>query len=82
MSKTDLVILELDRPRELRFGHKALKMIEATLKKSLLEIVQGGMNKVTAITLERILYAGLIGDDKDLKLDDIEDLPPGRPGLR
>ena len=74
MSKTDLVILELDRPRELRFGHKALKMIEGMFEKSLLEIVQEGINKIKPDMLEKIFYVGLMGDDKDLKLEDVEDL--------
>ena len=32
------------------------------------------LNKVSADMLEKILYAGLMGDDKDLKLEDVEDL--------
>ena len=71
MAKTDMVILDLDRPRELRFGFKALKMIEGMFKKPLMEIDLGNLK---SDTLEKILYAGLKADDKDLEFDKMEDL--------
>jgi hypothetical protein len=74
MSKTDIVMIELDRARELRFGHKALKMIKATFDKNLIDIIKDGLNDIEPKTLETIYHAGLIGDDKDLKIEDIEDI--------
>jgi hypothetical protein len=74
MAKTDIVIIELDRPRELRFGFKALKVIEGTFKKSLMEIVGEGLNKLKSNDIERILYAGLKEDDNDLEFDKVEEL--------
>ena len=74
MSKTDMVIIELDRPRELRFGHKALKMIKATFNENIIDIVSKGVNEMEPEALEKIYHAGLIGNDKDLKLEDVEDL--------
>ena len=74
MAKTDIVMIDLDRPRELRFGFKALKMIEGTLKKSLIEVVQAGLNNLKSSDLENILYAGLKEDDSELDLNKIENL--------
>ena len=71
MAKTDMVILDLDRPRELRFGFKALKSIEGMFKKPLMEVDLGNLK---SDTLEKILYAGLKGDDTDLEFDKMEDL--------
>ena len=74
VAKTDVVIIELDRPRELRFGFKALKVIEGTFKKSLIEIVGEGLNKIKSEDIEKILHAGLKDDDSDLEFDKVEDL--------
>jgi hypothetical protein len=71
MAKTDMVMIDLDRPRELRFGFKALKMIEGMFKKPLMEVDLGNLK---SDTLEKILYAGLKADDKDLEFDKMEDL--------
>ena len=72
--KTDIVIIELDRPRELRFGHKALKLIKSMLKKSLMDSIKEGINGIEPETLEKILYAGLVGEDDTLTLEKIEDI--------
>jgi hypothetical protein len=78
MSKnnTDVVIIELDRPRELRFGHKALKKLVALTGKSLEEIENTQMNNLEM--LEQLVYCGLLNDAKkngeELTLDDMEDL--------
>lgn len=71
MSKTDIVIIELDRPRELRFGHKACKLINKMLRKPLEKI---DLAELDPEMKEKILYCGLLADDKDLKMDDMEDI--------
>ena len=73
-NNNDVVIINLDRPRQLRFGHKALKMIEKLTGKEADELnVGSGMEDV-----EKIMYSGLLADakenDETLKLEDMEDL--------
>lgn len=71
----DVVIINLDRPRELRFGHKALKTLSAMTGKSLDDFELGG-NDLDEI--EKIFYCGLLSDAKanneTLKLEDMEDI--------
>jgi hypothetical protein len=73
-NKNDVVIIELDRPRELRFGHKALKTLSVMTKKSMEEI-EGAFDPTE---METYLYCGLLSDAKEhgetLKLEDMEDL--------
>lgn len=71
MSKLDTVILELDRVRELRFGFKGLKIIEGMFGKPLLEI---DLHKLKSDDIQKIIYAGLVSDDKELTLDEVEDI--------
>lgn len=75
MDKNDVIIIDLDRPRELRFGHKALKtMLKLTGKK----LEEMDMDNFDLEELEKIMYCGLVSDAKtngeDLKLADMEDL--------
>lgn len=71
MSKhKDYVLVDLDRQRKLRFGHKALKEIESRF---------GSLDKLEESNfsfeeLEILFYCGLRGEDKELKLEDMEDL--------
>lgn len=80
----DVVIIELDRPRELRYGHKALKMLVALTGKSLEEIEQGGFDDFELV--EKIAYCGLLKDARDngetLKLEQIEDLLDEAPNYK
>ncbi|MFJ5713114.1 hypothetical protein [Neobacillus sp. NPDC093127] len=73
--KNDVIIINLDRPRVLRFGHKALKKMTATLGKDLDTI---NVNGNDLDELEKIMYFGLLSDAKEhnenLKLEDMEDL--------
>lgn len=73
---SDVVFLHLDRPRELRFGHKALKQIVALTGKTLEEIENSGFNDFDLI--EKLIYCGLLKDAQEngetLKLEDMEDL--------
>ncbi|WP_127491334.1 hypothetical protein [Paenibacillus glycanilyticus] len=74
-NKNDVVIIELDRPRELRFGHKAIKRIAAATGKSM-EEMEGG--NISFDDIELYLYYGLLSDarqhNEELKLEDMEDL--------
>jgi len=83
MSKNnDVVIIELDRPRELRFGHKALKTMEALG----IDVtgMQDGNFKVSDI--EKIIYCGLLSEvrrtGENLKLEDMEDLLDQAPSYQ
>jgi hypothetical protein len=72
MEKNDVVIINLDRPREVRFGHKALKKLQAMGVD-----IEGG-DDFNLDKLEEIMYCGLLSDAKDngeiLKLEEMEDL--------
>lgn len=69
--RNDVVIIELDRPRELRFGHKALKKMLALTGMTLQTM---DINNFDFETIEKVMFCGLLADDKDLKLEDMEDL--------
>jgi hypothetical protein len=71
----DLVVLNLDRPRFLRFGHKALKQLTLLTGTSLEKMDESdfGLEEV-----EKVLWCGLQQDAKDhgedLTLEQMEDL--------
>lgn len=73
--KNTIVFLNLDRPREVRFGHKALKRMSALIGRSFHKISEEELNLEE---LEKILYCGLLSDAQEhgetLKLEDMEDL--------
>lgn len=75
--KNDIVMINLDRPRMLWFGHKALKTLGAMTGKGLNELMDG-MSNMDFEDIEKIYYCGLLKDAKinkeDLKLEDMEDL--------
>ena len=57
------VMLELDRPRKLRFGMNALVVIEELIGKNISEM---NLEKVSMKDIRTIIYAGLSGDNKTL----------------
>ena len=65
----DVVIIKLDKERQLRFGHKALKKVETMLKKPVQAIDTATMS---SSDLEVLLLCGL--NDPELQLKDMEDL--------
>lgn len=67
----DVVILELDRPRELRLGHKALKRFSALTGSSMAEMQEDIQNyeKMSAL-----VYVMLSQDDPSLTPDAVDDL--------
>lgn len=74
-NNNDVVILHLDRPRELRYGHKALKQLGAITGKGLEDLEAGGVN---FDDIEKYLYCGLLSDARKngetLLLEQMEDL--------
>jgi hypothetical protein len=73
--KNDIVIINLDRPRGLRFGHKALKKLTALTGKSIDDF---DIENFDFEDLEKIIWCGLLSDAKEhnetLKLEDMEDI--------
>lgn len=67
-------MIELDRPRMLWFGHKALKTLAAMTGKD----IDATLNMDNLEDLEKVIYCGLLTDAKAhnevLKLEDMEDL--------
>lgn len=74
--KNDVVIINLDRPRVLWFGHRALKALVALTGKDIDAAMQ--MDTLDLEELEKIMYCGLLSDAKEhnetLRLEDMEDL--------
>ena len=70
-----MVIINLDRPRFVRFGHKALKQLGTLTGKKFEEMDE---NDFDLADLEKIMWCGLQADAKEhgevLKLEDMEDL--------
>lgn len=71
----DLVVINLDRPRFLRFGHKALKQLTLLTGTNLDKMDESdfGLEEV-----EKVIWCGLQQDAKEhgenLSLDQMEDL--------
>jgi hypothetical protein len=70
-----MVIVNLDRPRFVRFGHKALKQLTKLTGKKL-ELMDE--NDFDLADLEKIMWCGLQADalehGESLKIEDMEDL--------
>ncbi|MCV4233305.1 hypothetical protein OHJ21_19160 [Virgibacillus sp. LDC1] len=81
-SKNDVVVIELDRPRELRYGHKALKTLLALTGKDIDSI---DMDNIDLGEIEKYIYCGLLSDAKsngeNLTLEDMEDLLDKAPSF-
>jgi hypothetical protein len=75
MKKSDLVVINLDRPRYLRYGHKALKKLTTMTD---IDITNMNTSDFKFEDIEKIYYVGLLSDakenDETLKLEDMEDL--------
>jgi hypothetical protein len=73
--KNPLVMINLDRPRFVRFGHKALKKLSLMTGKKLEDMDEGDFDLGD---LEKIMWCGLQADAKEnneeLKLEDMEEL--------
>lgn len=73
--KNPLVVINLDRPRFVRFGHRALKQLTALTGKKLESMEE---NDFDLADLEKIMWCGLQADAKEqgeeLKIEDMEEL--------
>lgn len=71
----DLIVVHLDRPRFVKFGHKALKQLTKLTGKKLEQMDE---NDFDLGDLEAIMWCGLQADARengeDLKLEQMEDL--------
>lgn len=74
-NNNDVVIIVLDRERELRFGHKALKRLSAMTGMSMEKMMEG---EIDYSEFEKIIYCGLLSDatkhKETLLLEQMEDL--------
>jgi len=81
-SRNDVVLIKLDRERELRYGHKALKKLLAMTGK---DIENVDLENLNLVELEKYLYCGLLSDAKanneELRLEDMEDLLDRAPSF-
>lgn len=70
-----VVMINLDRPREVKFGHKSLKMLGAMTNKGVDAMTEDDFDLAE---LEKVMFCGLLEDAKDhgedLKLSDMEEL--------
>jgi hypothetical protein len=73
--KNPEVIVYLDRPRFVRFGHKALKQLGVLTGKQMSNLDE---NDFGIEDIEKIMYCGLMSDaqknGEDLKLEEMEDI--------
>lgn len=74
--KNDVVIIELDRPRVLRYGHSALKRLSAMTGMSMDDM--GDIEDFDLEKIETFIYCGLLTDAREnnetLKPEDMEEL--------
>lgn len=63
--------IKLDKIRNLRYGMKAISLIEKRMKKSVSQIDMEALSMEDAATF---LWAGLAHEDKDLTVDKVMDL--------
>lgn len=73
--KNPEVVVYLDRPRFVRFGHKALKKLGVLTGKKMSNLDE---NEFDMEDIEKIMYCGLMSDaqknGEDLKLEDMEEI--------
>jgi hypothetical protein len=60
----DVVMIHLDRPRQLKFTHSALKTLVALTGKDLEEL-EGDLKGTNFEMVEKLMYCGLLKDAKD-----------------
>lgn len=72
-NNNDIVIINLDRPRVIRFGHLALKKLSAMTGLSIEQLASEDPNLEQ---LETIIYCGIFADalenGEELRLEDME----------
>lgn len=65
-------ILDLDRPRKLKFGFKATRLIEEKLGNA--QLNREAFEKMQIHEFLNIIHAGLVWEDKDLTVEKLEDI--------
>lgn len=63
--------LELDKTRNLRYGMKALSLIEQKLNKPIMNM---DFDSLSVTDIAVIIWAGLVHEDKELTVDRVMDL--------
>jgi hypothetical protein len=66
-------IINLDKPRKIKFGYKALITAQVLTGKAVLDVVMD-TTRIDVDILSKLLYAGLQHEDKDLTLEKVIDL--------
>lgn len=61
----DVVMIQLDRPRRIKFGHTALKTLEELTGRKVSDFDQNGLDLTDLDFVEKISYCGLMKDAKD-----------------
>lgn len=69
----ELVIIELDKVRTIKFGIKAMKKLEKMFNCKLLKALEK-MSDLSTDEAVKVLFIGLSWEDKDLTLEQLEDL--------
>jgi len=62
---SDFVIIQLDRPRKLKFGYTALKTLSQLTGKSIDDIDRNGIDPENFELIEKMVYCGLQMDAED-----------------
>jgi hypothetical protein len=74
--KNTMVIINLDRPREIRFGHSALKRLAAIFGSNINDLLS--KDNFDLVEVEKIMYCGLLKDarehNEELNLEDMEEI--------
>jgi len=74
------VLIDLDRPRQLRFSTNALVLLEELLGKATPEIAAGLQTGSWGFReLRAMLYAGLVGEDRQLTVNAVGELMDLKP---
>lgn len=80
----DVVYIQLDRPRQLKFGHTAIKTVSALVGEDI-EAIESKITPNNLEVFEKAFYAGLLFDARQnnevLKLEDIPDLLDMAPSI-
>lgn len=63
--------IQLDKMRNLRYGMKAISLIEKKFKKNIAKI---NMDDLTMEEIATFVWAGLVHEDKELTIDKVMDL--------
>jgi hypothetical protein len=67
----DMVVINLDRPRIMKFRRKELKLLEVAFKCKISKI---DFDDIGVDDITKIVHIGLVHEDKDLTLEQVEDL--------